>query len=122
MKKIILILVSTISFVTCTPANKTNTWSENNLAGKVTYGDKVNNTVVYSNNSYKMIAFAIKKDQILKPHSAPVDAPLLMLEGSAKITIGTTMHILKSGDLITLPKDILHGVYPITDCKFLLIK
>ncbi|PKV48377.1 AraC-like protein [Aquimarina sp. MAR_2010_214] len=122
MKKYILILIGTIGLSSCTPEAKTDTVNENNLASKVAYADKINNTVVYSSNDYKMIAFALKSDQVMKPHSAPVDAPLLMLEGSAKITIGDAEHILKSGDIITLPKNILHGVYPITDCKFLLIK
>ena len=71
---------------------------------------------------YKMIVFALKKGQDLKPHSASMDAPLVMLEGSAKITIGDKEMIVYKGDMVTLPKDIDHGVYPISDCKFMLIK
>ncbi len=51
-----------------------------------------------------------------------MDAPLVMLEGSAKVTIGNEETIVQKGDIITLPKDLMHGVYPITDCKFLLMK
>ena len=64
----------------------------------------------------------MKKGQDLKPHSAPMDAPLVMLEGSAKVTIGDEETIVYEGDIITLPKDIAHGVFPVTDCKFLLLK
>ncbi|MDP5100752.1 MAG: cupin domain-containing protein [Nonlabens sp.] len=69
-----------------------------------------------------MLVFALKSDQVIKPHSAAMDAPFYLLEGSATITIGNEKHILEAGDLITLPKDINHGVYPITDCKFMLLK
>ena len=51
-----------------------------------------------------------------------MSTPLLVLEGKVKITIGSKEYILEKGDMITLPKDIDHGVYPITDVKFLLTK
>ena len=69
-----------------------------------------------------MILFALKKDQVLKPHSAPMNTPLLILEGTARVTIGDEDFVLPKGDDIILPKDIDHGVYPLTYVKFLLIK
>ena len=93
-----------------------------NLSDKIAYKDAINKNVFYENEHYKMILFAMKKDQILKPHSAPMDTPLLILEGSAKITIGNDEFVLQKGDDIVLPKDIDHGVYPLANLKFLLIK
>lgn len=106
----------------CSETSKTQSMSDANLARQIEYVDKINNKVVFESSQYKMILFALKSDQLMKPHSAPIDAPLLMLEGSAKITIGTSEHIVTTGDIITLPKDIKHGVYPNTNCKFLLLK
>lgn len=40
----------------------------------------------------------------------------------SKITIDAEEHSLYIGDLITLPNDIDHGVYPMPDVKFLPIK
>ena len=82
----------------------------------------MNNKVYYESDAYKMILFAIKKEQTLKPHSATMDTPLLMLEREAKITIGKKTHVLSHGQSIILPKDLDHAVYPISDTKFVLIK
>lgn len=51
-----------------------------------------------------------------------MDTPVLILEGQARITIGDKEHILSSGESIVFPKNIDHGVYPITDVKYVLIK
>ena len=99
-----------------------NTVTENTLASKVDYQDKINSKIYFESEAYKMILFAMKKEQILKPHSAPMDTPLLMLEGEVKITIGGKAHVLNSGESIILPKDIDHAVYPNKDIKFVLIK
>ncbi|MFT5436743.1 MAG: quercetin dioxygenase-like cupin family protein [Ancylomarina sp.] len=47
-----------------------------------------------------MILFAIKKDQVLNPHSAPMSTPLLVLEGSAKVTIGDEEFLLYEGTIL----------------------
>ena len=121
MKYLLSFLVAAVILTSCECQKSTEIQGENNLASKVEYGDKMVNTIIFESH-YKLILFATKKGQDLKPHSAPMDAPLVMLEGSANVTIGNEETIVKKGDIITLPKDILHGVYPITDCKFLLIK
>lgn len=110
-----------VTILSCSDKVMVNT-SENSLSSKIDYKDTVNNTVYFESDTYKMILFALKKDQILKPHSAKMDAPLLMLEGQAKITIGDKEHILSNGESIILPKDIEHGVYPVTNVKFVLLK
>lgn len=120
MKKL-LIIPAVLLFFSCSETGA-NLNTDTSLASKIDYQDKVNNKIYFESDSYKMILFAMKKDQVLKPHSAPMDTPLLLLEGQAKITIDTKEHILSSGESIVLPKDIKHGVYPITDVKFVLIK
>jgi len=122
MKTIILGIFFFSFLVSCIQENNNNTMSPNNLAKKIDYKDTINNTVFFEGEAYKMILFAMKKEHTLKPHSAPMDTPLLILEGSAIITIGKEEHTLNKGDIITLPKEIDHGVYPVTDVKFLLIK
>ncbi len=96
--------------------------SKNALANTIEYQDKINKAVYYESDAYKMILFAMKSNQTLKPHTAEMNTPLLVLEGKAKITIDGKQHILKAGESIILPKNINHGVYPITDIKFVLIK
>tara|TARA_R110000772_G_scaffold20517_2_gene57168 strand:+ start:538 stop:903 length:366 start_codon:yes stop_codon:yes gene_type:complete len=121
MTKLAFILCVSILW-SCTDVVTESESNKNNLSKKIEYTDKINNKVFYENENYKMILFAIKKDQVLKPHSAPMSTPLLILEGSAKVTIGDKEFILQEGDDIVLPKDIAHGVYPLSNVKFLLIK
>ena len=121
MKHIIIVLILGSILMSCNNQNTLEKVGDNNLAAQVEYGDKMVNKVVFDSD-YKMIVFALKKGQDLQPHSAPMDAPLLMLEGSAKVTIGDKETVVVKGDMITLPKDLDHGVYPVTDCKFLLVK
>ncbi len=122
MKKILIIVMAGLLALSCTDQGKKEISGELDLASKIEYGDKIVNKVVFEGENYKMLLFAIKKDQVLPPHSAPMDAPLVLLEGSAKITIGSTEHFVVKGDMITLPKNIDHGVYPETNIKFLLLK
>jgi quercetin dioxygenase-like cupin family protein len=122
MKKSLLILSITLLFISCLDMKDENTATKNTLASQVDYLEKVNSKVYYDSDAYKMILFAMKKDQVLKPHSASMDTPLLVLEGQTKITIGEKIHILNKGESIILPKNINHGVYPIRDTKFVLIK
>lgn len=98
------------------------TKTEHNLSSKIEYQDNLNNKIYFESDAYKMILFAMKKEHILKPHSAPMDTPLLILEGQAKITIDDKEYVLNTGESIVLPKNILHGVYPITNVKFVLMK
>lgn len=51
-----------------------------------------------------------------------MDPPLLILEGQAKITMDDKEYVLNSGESIVLSKNSLHGVYPITNVKFVLMK
>ena len=87
MKHIIIVLILGSILMSCNNQNTLEKVGDNNLAAQVAYGDKMVNKVVFDSH-YKMIVFALKKGQDLQPHSAPMDAPLLMLEGSAKVTIG----------------------------------
>jgi quercetin dioxygenase-like cupin family protein len=64
----------------------------------------------------------MKTESILKPHEAPMDSPLLILEGLAIFTIDAEDYSLSAGESMVLPKATLHGVYPITNVKFILIK
>jgi quercetin dioxygenase-like cupin family protein len=121
MKYTVILLLTAMLFTSCNTQNTTEKLSENSLSAKIEYGDKMATKTIFESH-YQMILFAMKKGQDLKPHSAPMAAPLVMLEGSAKVTIGNKETIVNKGDIITLPKEIMHGIYPVTDCKFLLIK
>ncbi len=54
--------------------------------------------------------FAFDKGQHLSEHTAPFDALISILDGSAEIRIGGTPHHLSAGDMIILPSGIPHAV------------
>ncbi|MBD3271664.1 MAG: cupin domain-containing protein [Elusimicrobia bacterium] len=90
------------------------------------------NTVDYSKASIvsKTIAdtdagsitlFAFDKSQGLSEHSAPFDALVTVLEGSAEITISGKKHSLKDNQSIIMPANIPHAVHAVDQFKMLLI-
>lgn len=54
--------------------------------------------------------FAFDQGESLSEHTAPFDAPLLVLDGEAEITIGGEAQTLGPGDLVVLPAGVPHAV------------
>ena len=75
---------------------------------------------VFENTSGNITLFSFDKDQKLSEHSAPFDAFVQVLEGTARITIGGKPKILQKEDFIIMPANIPHGVYAVEKFKMLL--
>ena len=54
--------------------------------------------------------FAFDAGQGLIEHTSPFNALITVLEGVADVSIGGTLHIVKTGELLELPANIPHGV------------
>lgn len=54
--------------------------------------------------------FAFDKDQRLSTHSAPFDAMVQVIEGTAEIVINEQPFTLEAGDTIIMPAGIPHAV------------
>ena len=54
--------------------------------------------------------FAFDQDQRLSTHSAPFDAMVQVIEGTAEIVINEQPFTLESGDTIIMPAGIPHAV------------
>ncbi len=54
--------------------------------------------------------FAFDKEESLSEHTAPFDALVQVIEGSASIRIGGKEHLLSSGESIIMPANIPHAV------------
>ena len=70
--------------------------------------------------SATLTAFAFDADQSLSPHSVPNDAVILVLDGTAEITIGGVMHRVTAGEAIRLPGGVEHAVHAPQRFKMLL--
>jgi quercetin dioxygenase-like cupin family protein len=58
----------------------------------------------------------------LKPHKADADVVILILEGSAEVTLKGSSQKLTTMDYFIFPKDEIHELVAITKMKMLLIK
>lgn len=65
--------------------------------------------------------FAFATGEGLSTHSAPFDAMVYIVDGSARITIGGVANELKAGEAIIMPANIPHAVYAIENFKMMLI-
>ena len=82
-------------------------------------GAVVSKTII-KKPSGNITLFAFDKGEGLSEHSAPFDALVQLLDGSAEITIGGTPYNVKSGESIILPANIPHALKAITQFKMLL--
>lgn len=64
--------------------------------------------------------FAFDAGQGLSEHSAPFDAVVQILDGSAEITIGTETQTVKAGEMLVMPADIPHALQAQERFKMLL--
>jgi quercetin dioxygenase-like cupin family protein len=65
--------------------------------------------------------FSFDQSQGLSEHTAPFDALVQVLEGSASITLGGAAHELEAGDMIIMPAGVPHALKALSPMKMLLV-
>jgi quercetin dioxygenase-like cupin family protein len=83
--------------------------------------DAVVSKTVLDKPSGTITLFAFDKNQGLSEHTAPYDAVVVVLDGSAKLTIGGKAQPVCAGQIIIMPADVPHAVYAHERFKMLLI-
>jgi quercetin dioxygenase-like cupin family protein len=94
-------------------------------------GQKLVSLIEYSNDSIVsktiidtaagvITLFAFDKGQKLSEHTAPYNAVVQVIEGSAKLTIGGKNVIVPAGHIIIMPANIPHAVAAEEKFKMLL--
>lgn len=66
--------------------------------------------VIVGKSAGNITAFSFDKGQSLSEHTAPFDALVQVIEGTAEIIIGGKSYALHSGDIILMPANIPHAV------------
>ena len=66
-------------------------------------------------------AFAFDTGEALSEHSAPFDALVLGVEGTAEVTISGTPHHVSAGEILLLPANEPHAVRATTPFKMILV-
>lgn len=65
--------------------------------------------------------FAFDKGEGLSEHTAPFDAMVVILDGSARITLGGDIFHLSEGEAITMPANVPHALFAEERFKMMLI-
>ena len=65
--------------------------------------------------------FAFDQGQGLSEHTAPFDAVVYILDGSARITIGGQPQEVASGEMLIMPANISHALHAEQRFKMLLV-
>ena len=73
-------------------------------------GSVVSRMLVYK-KSGTITLFAFDAGEGLSEHTAPFDAIATIIDGEAEITIETTHHLLKEGQMIIMPANKPHALH-----------
>ena len=93
-----------------------------NLEGYVEYADgSVVSKTLMKKEIGNITLFAFDKDQGLSEHTAPFDAVVQILDGTAEITIGGQPQIVNAGEMLIMPANISHALQATERFKMLLV-
>ena len=67
-----------------------------------------------------LTVFAVAETQSISEHTAPHDALLQVLDGTAAVTVDGEEHELQAGETLVLPADEPHAVRAVSTFKMLL--
>lgn len=73
------------------------------------------------NRYHSLTLFAFEKGEEISAHDSTGDALVTVLEGTGRITIDGTEHLLHAGECIVMPATIPHAVHAPERFKMLLL-
>lgn len=76
---------------------------------------------ILKSSSGNITLFAFDKDQGLSEHTAPFDAMVQVIEGSADVTIGGASNMMGPGEAVIMPANVPHAITAIESFKMLLV-
>ena len=93
-----------------------------NLSGLVAYADSsvVSNTLMKKDTG-TVTLFSFDVEQGLSEHTAPFDAMVCVLDGTADIKIGEASHPVKAGEMLVMPANVPHALHAGERFKMLLV-
>ncbi|MEI6564893.1 MAG: cupin domain-containing protein [bacterium] len=84
-------------------------------------GGAVVSKTILDKKTGTLTLFAFDKGQGLSEHTAPFDATVQIVDGTAELTVGGTPHVVKAGQLFIMPANVPHSVRAVERFKMLLI-
>ena len=93
-----------------------------NLKGLVEYqGDSVVSKTLIDKQAGTVTLFAFDKEQGLSEHTAPYDALVYIVDGTAEVTISGKTHHLVEGEMIVIPANEPHALKATEKFKMVLV-
>jgi len=91
------------------------------LASLVDYAaDSIVSKTILDKKAGTLTLFGFDKGQKLSEHTAPYDAVVQVLDGSAELTIGGDAVRVGAGEIIIMPANVPHSVNAVEKFKMLL--
>ena len=82
-------------------------------------GSIVSQQITY-NSVGNITLFAFDEGQQLSEHTAPFDAVVEILDGVAEIHVGGEVYLVKTGEMLIMPANVLHALYAEQKFKMIL--
>ncbi len=76
---------------------------------------------IFKKETGNVTLFAFDQDQGLSEHTAPFDAMVCILDGTAEIIIAGQSHQVKEGEMIIMPADVPHALKANERFKMMLV-
>lgn len=87
----------------------------------IAYADgSIVSKILMRNERGNITLFAFDRDEFLSEHTAPFDALVQIIEGTAEVVINGNISILNAGESILMPANIPHAVHAVEKFKMLL--
>ena len=83
--------------------------------------DKPNVHYITKNERIRCFAVALGNGAVLKKHSTPVPATLIVLKGEINFVFADREYVLRAYDTFEIPVDEIHEVFGITDQNLFLV-
>lgn len=91
------------------------------LESLIQYGEgQVVSRTLSQGKAVSITLFAFDKEEEISSHDSAGDAMVYILDGTARITIGTTEHLVRKGEVIVMPAKVPHALFAIEKFKMIL--
>ena len=99
-----------------------NTPKVENLATLLQYQEQaIVSRMLVKNSGGSVTLFAFDGGEGLSEHTAPFDALVIGVEGTAEITVAGQQHQVAAGQSLLMPANVPHAVHPVGQFKMLLV-
>lgn len=81
------------------------------LTASVQFASKgIVSKTLYDSSALKLVLFCFEEGQVMSEHTAPFEAVIQVLQGTASVVLGGVEHAAAPGALYIMPKGLTHAI------------